>query len=183
MTTPHGSHVHQLSLRVVKLSELFNSMDPTPFQNRDLDPEAHEYIESWAMGYPQNSHFRIHVHIVEMPADDPTPTVVAAVHNYFSYKRELAQRALRLLLFEGRTSLLIGLAFLAACLITADAIPASTASPLFRILREGLTICGWVALWKPMQLLLYEWWPLARRIRILGNLSRSAVHVVHEKKA
>lgn len=183
MTTPHHAHVHQLSLRVVKLSELFNSMDPTPFHNRDLDPAAHEFIESWAMGYPQNSHFRIHVHIVEMPPEDPTITVVAAVHNYFSYKVELAQRALRLLLIEGRTSLLIGLGFLAACLIAADALAPYGDNPVFRVLREGLTICGWVALWRPMQLLLYEWWPLARRIRILGNLSRATVHVVHEKKA
>lgn len=178
MNKKHTAPVHQISLRVVKLSELFNSMDPMPFQNRDLDPDAHEFIESWAVGYPSSSHFRIHIHIVEMPAEDPTPTVVAAIHNYFSYKAELTRRSLVLMLREGRTSLLIGLCFLAACLMGADLLPAGNDHPALRVLREGLMIVGWVAMWRPMQIFLYEWWPLARRIRILKSLSEASVHVV-----
>lgn len=178
MNKKHTAPVHQISLRVVKLSELFNSMDPTPFQNRDLDPEAHEFIESWAVAYPSTSHFKIHIHIVEMPAEDPTVTVVNAIHNYFAYKAEMTRRSLTLLLREGRTSLLIGLCFLAACLLGADLLPTETAHPAMRVLREGLVILGWVAMWRPIQLFLYEWWPLARRIRILKSLSEASVHVV-----
>ena len=178
MNKKHTAPVHQISLRVVKLSELFNSMDPTPFQNRDLDPDAHEFIESWAVAYPSTSHFRIHIHIVEMPAEDPTAMVVDAIHNYFSYKAEMTRRSLALLLREGRTSLLIGLGFLAACLAGADMLPQEATNPALRVLREGLMIVGWVAMWRPLQLFLYEWWPLARRIRILRSLSAASVHVV-----
>ena len=37
-----------LELRVRELGQLFNSMDPTPFLNKDLDREAEAFIETWA---------------------------------------------------------------------------------------------------------------------------------------
>jgi len=45
---------HQIELRIVELSELFNSMDPTPFHHRNLDPDAEDFLESWALGFPQD---------------------------------------------------------------------------------------------------------------------------------
>ena len=99
--------LHQIEVRIAKLAELFNSMDPTPFHHRDLDPAAEEFLESWAMEFPRDSHFRIVVHIEDMPAEDPTPVVAEAIHNYFEYKSMLMKRNRRVLLLEGRTSLLI----------------------------------------------------------------------------
>jgi len=84
---------------------------------------------------------------------------------------------LRILLLEGRTSLLIGLAFLAMCLLGADMLSDIVNSTFFKILKESLTIGGWVAMWRPMQIFLYEWWPLVRRARIYRSLGRANVHV------
>lgn len=174
-----GSHppVHQIELRIAEVSELFNSMDPTPFHHRDLDTDAEEFIESWALEFPQDSHFRIIVHIENLPAEDPAPMVAEAIHNYFDYKSTLTRRNLRVLLLEGRTSLLIGLGFLALCLLGADILGGLSGGTYLRVLKESLTIGGWVAMWRPMQIFLYEWWPLVRRIRIYRNLGRAAVHV------
>jgi hypothetical protein len=47
-----------------------------------------------------------------------------------------------------------------------------------RVLKESLVIGGWVAMWRPMQIFLYEWWPLVRRGHIYRNLSLAKVHVV-----
>jgi hypothetical protein len=33
-------------------------MDPTPFHHRNLDADAEEFLENWALEFPQNSHFR-----------------------------------------------------------------------------------------------------------------------------
>ena len=180
MKKPHAT-VHQIELRVDELAQLFNSMDPTPFHHRDLDPGAEEFIESWALEYPQDSHFRIVVHIGSMPADNPEPLVAEAIHNYFEYKSVLAKRNLRVMLLEGRTSLLIGMGFLALCLLGADLLTGYTNSAFLRVLKESLTIGGWVAMWRPMQIFLYEWWPLVRRMRIYRNLGHASVHVVPGK--
>lgn len=173
--------VHQIELRIGQLSELFNSMDPTPFHHRDLDRDAEEFLESWALEYPQDSHFRILVHIEQMPPDDPAPLVAEAIRNYFDYKSMLARRSLRLLLIEGRTSLLIGLGFLALCLIGADLLTVFSSNAFLRLLKESLLIGGWVAMWRPMQIFLYEWWPVVRKRRIYRNLGRASVHVLPAK--
>ena len=173
--------VHQIEVRIAKLSELFNSMDPTPFHHRDLDNDAEEFLESWAMEFPQDSHFRIIVHIEQMPQEDPAPLVAEAIHNYFSYKAVLTKRSLRLLMIEGRTSLLIGLGFLTLCLLGADLLTTFSNNAFLRVVREGLIIGGWVSMWRPLQIFLYEWWPLARRTRIYRNLGQAVVHVLPAK--
>ncbi len=169
--------VHRIELRVQELAQLFNSMDPTPFHHKDLDRNAEEFIESWALEFPQDSRFHITVHLGKMPAEDPTALVAEAIHNYFEYKSELARRGVRVLLLEGRTSLLIGIGFLALCLVGAEMLATFATGTFLKILRESLTIGGWVAMWRPMQIFLYEWWPLMRRSRIYLSLSRAQVRV------
>jgi hypothetical protein len=177
----HHPPTHQIELRIDELAQLFNSMDPTPFHHRDLDPGAEEFLETWALEYPQDSHFRIIVHIEKMPPEDPAPLVAEAIHNYFEYKAVVTRRNLTVLLLEGRTSLLIGLGFLTLCLLGADVLSAFAGNAFLRVLKESLVIGGWVAMWRPMQIFLYEWWPLIRRVRIYRNLGHASVHVAPVK--
>lgn len=174
----HAVPVHQIELRIKALAELFNSMDPTPFHHCDLDRDAQEFLESWAMGYPHNSHFRIIVHIEHMPDEIPVALVTEAIHNFFDYKAEITRRQLRLLLLEGRSSLLIGLTFLLLCLLGADYLLIYTNNTFLRLLKESLIIGGWVAMWRPLQIFLYEWWPSVRRGKIFRNLARAQVRVM-----
>ena len=173
--------VHQIELRIVQLSELFNSMDPTPFHHRDLDPNAEEFLESWALEFPPDSRFRIIVHIEKMPPEDPASLVAEAIHNHFDDRSVLAKRTLRLLMQEGRTSLLIGVGFLALCLIAADLLSGFAHSTFLRLLKESLLIGGWVAMWRPLQIFLYGWWPIVRKGKIYRNLGRASVHILPAK--
>ena len=174
--------VHQIELRVVKLSELFNSMDPSPFHHRHLDVDAEEFLESWALSFPKSSHFKIIVHLEQMPNENPTIIITEAIHNYFLYKSERSKRHLHELLHEGRISLMIGLGFLAACLLGADILAAGFENNTFlRLLQESLLIAGWVAMWRPMQIFLYGWWPIVGKSIIYRNLSQAIVHVVPAK--
>ena len=123
--------------------------------------------------------FQITIHLERPYADgDPNEIIATAIHNYFSYKTDLVRAEVKRLLTEGRVSLLIGLVFLTVCLIGAESIGTATSGTTSRVLREGLTIIGWVALWRPLQIFLYDWWPLARRRRIYRNLARALVKVV-----
>jgi hypothetical protein len=179
--TRSRTEVHRIELRLNELSQLFNSMDPTPFHHKDLDRDAEEFIESWALEYPQASHFHITVHLAQMPPEDPTALVTEAIQNYFTYKAGVSRRMVTVLLREGRTSLLIGLAFLSTCLLMADLLTPLASGTFLKILRESLTIGGWVAMWRPMQIFLYEWWPLMRRNRIYHNLGLAQVRVLPSK--
>lgn len=175
-----GRHLHkgrvELELRNVKA--LFNSMDPAPFHEKDLDHDAEEFIVSWLREYPLNAPVTLRVHLVEWTAEDPTDTVRDGVQHYFAYRGQLINMEFRQLMKQARTSLLIGLAFLCACLFTSSYFLAGREGTIYRILHEGLTIAGWVAMWRPMQLYLYDWWPLLRRGRIYAKLSKIPVEVV-----
>lgn len=171
--------IHHLQLRVRELGQLFNSLDPSPFLNKDLDHEAETFIETWAQGLPSNSHLHITVHVQHLPTEgDAAGLITEAIHNYFSYKAGLVRAELHRLLREGRASLFIGIGFLTACLLAADASKELMLGTPFAVAREGLTILGWVALWRPLQIFLYDWWPLARKIRVCRALARAVVRVV-----
>jgi len=67
------------------------------------------------------------------------------------------------------------------CLIAAEAIGQLGTGTAVTIARESLTIIGWVAMWRPLQTFLYDWWPLAQRIRVYKNLRQAHVRVVQGK--
>jgi hypothetical protein len=69
------------------------------------------------------------------------------------------------------------LCFLAVCLSAAQALGRHGPETLLSILREGLTIAGWVAMWRPMEIFLYEWWPVRRRGKVYQKMSRMKVEV------
>jgi len=177
-SSPAHKPVHRIELRLRELSQLFNSLDPTPFHEKDLDPDAEQFIESWALEFTPDSRLQIIVHLERLPTDvDAEALVSTAIRNFFAYKAELKRRELRLLLREGRISLTVGLSFLAACLLAANLISNFIVGPYLQIAREGLTIGGWVAMWQPLQIFLYEWWPLVRRRRVYHNLAIAQVRI------
>jgi hypothetical protein len=71
---------------------------------------------------------------------------------------------------------MIGLAFLAACMLMSQLLR-RRAGTLPIVLREGLIIAGWVAMWRPMEIFLYEWWLLLRRGRLYEKMSRMRIEV------
>ena len=174
--------IHRLALRVREVAQLFNSLDPTPFLNKDLDPEAESFIESWASGFAPGSRFHITIHLEQWPSDDdPTGMLSRAIHNNFSYKAERTRTALKLLLQHGMMNLIIGLVFVTLCLFAANAIRQFGPNTSASIARESLTIIGWVAMWRPLQTFLYDWWPLRRQIRLYQRLGDAHIQAIQGK--
>jgi hypothetical protein len=46
------------------------------------------------------------------------------------------------------------------------------------VIREGVIIGGWVAMWRPIEIFLYEWWPIRDEARLFDRLSAMMVRVV-----
>lgn len=166
-----------IQLRVDKVSQLFNTLDPFPFRERDLDKDAEEFIVGWARELPKNLPIRIVVHVPGAAGPDITVNELgAAMSRYFSYRAEIVGLDLNELFRLGRRYLIIGLVVLAACLAAGRAIAGfgGTGQP-GRIIQEGLVILGWVANWKPLEIFLYEWWPIAQRKRLYARLAHATV--------
>jgi hypothetical protein len=109
--------------------------------------------------------------------EDAQQIIETAVHNYFAYRGKLNRLEFRHLLKEGRTSLIIGLVFLGACLLTSEWLLRKQPGSLSIIARESLVIAGWVAMWRPIRIFLYDWWPVLRLGRLYEKLSHMRVEV------
>jgi hypothetical protein len=168
----------KIEISLNRLTQLFNSFDPSPFHERDLDREAEDYIVGSA---EEASHQRPLALVIHLPADQMPesglPDLREAIRNYFAYRHDRESRRLRLLFRDGRLALMIGLAFLFCCVLLRELASSFGNDAPFEIFGEGMLIIGWVAMWRPLEIFLYEWVPIRRRCRILGDLSRMEVIV------
>ena len=159
------------------IRQLFNTLDPAPFYEKDMDDDAEDYILDSAMEINLRKPLALVIHLpeAEIPGTNPSD-VRESIHRYFKYRAMAVQRDLRLVLQQGRWSLVIGLLFLASCLAIRSLVPMLHMHELTtEILQEGLMISGWVAMWRPFEIFAYDWWPFHHKIRVLQKLSR--VHV------
>jgi len=169
---------HRIELNLRDVSRLFNTMDPSPFHEKDLDHDAEEFIVGWAREFPVREPVELVVHLAELPAGQDAQAMVAgAVHHYFEYRARLNWLDFRRLMREGWQSLLIGVVFLGTCLVASEALGGLRSARILGVVREGLVIAGWVAMWRPMEIYLYEWWPLRRRGKVFEKLSNMPVTV------
>jgi hypothetical protein len=165
-------------LRLRELAQLFNSMDPSPFVERDLDADAEEYIMSWAHELPAGKDLELVIQLAHAAPADRVAGVEDAVRRYFAARATIKRLEFGQLLRRGRLSLIVGSVFLASCLLLGQLVAKSGAGPVADILREGLTIAGWVAMWRPLEIYLYDWWPLFEERRRLDLLARIKVRIV-----
>src|SRR5262245_20495893 len=107
-----------IAVRITSISQLFNSLDPFPFQERDLDKSAEEFIVGWARELPRDQSIDIQLHLPAAETEKPECRDVGkALQKYFGYRAEVTQRDLNELFRTGRRSLLIGMAVLAIGLL------------------------------------------------------------------
>jgi hypothetical protein len=174
-----------LELRIGELRQLFNAMDPAPFRERDLDPNAETYIVEWARETRAGQPLRLVVHVGRetVPAGDEA-MVRDAVDGYFLQRAQSTWRELRQLFRVGRVSLVIGVAFIALAIAAGEFVASFATSDSYgTIIKESFVIGGWVALWRPLEIFLYDWWPIRAQAKLLDRLGVMHVTVVGAPEA
>jgi hypothetical protein len=102
----------------------------------------------------------------------------ASLARYFAYRAQAIGLDLNELFRVGRRALVIGLAVLTFSVIAGQAAAATlTPRPVGRIIEESLMIFGWVANWRPIEIFLYDWWPIIRRRNLYRRLSTAGVEL------
>jgi len=166
----------KIEISLSRLSQLFNSLDPSPFHERDLDQDAEDYIVGSAeeIGLQRPIALVIHLPTDQIPATG-APDLGEAIHNYFAYREAHERRRLRLLFRDGRIALISGLVFLFCCVLLREVAFSFGSDAASDIFGEGMLIIGWVAMWRPLEIFLYEWVPIRRRCRVLAKLAAMPV--------
>ncbi|BCP53320.1 hypothetical protein K32_19370 [Kaistia sp. 32K] len=180
MTSPAEETVH------LYLSDMHNM-----FQTPEVDPFLGENIEASGIDQlidtmnarhgGQKPVSAIAIHLPEAQITPELPTRMStAITNYCNAQIRLAAQKKRETWLEGRKALRIGLVFWAICLALSLLFEEVifTRHAMGRLFGEGFIIAGWVGLWRPAELLLYDWRPYSREIRRYEEIQRMKVVLV-----
>lgn len=169
-----------IELQVDKVGQLFDTLDPMPFREKDLDRQAEEYIVGWARELPRTAALEIRVHVPRSESSgEHAKDLKQAIGRYFAYRAEIIGRDLGELFRLGRYALLVGLAVLTICVMGGQLVEKTFVAGQFgAAVNEGLIILGWVANWRPIEIFLYDWWPIVRHRNLLRRLARAEIDIV-----
>lgn len=167
-----------IEVHVPELRFLFNPIDPSPLREKDLEAKAEEFIVSWARSARRDAQLALQVYVDRPGVSDDVATVRTAIHEFFSQRSLSARRRLSQLFRVGRTSLLIGVIFLAVAVILAGLVDrALSGTQIGALIRESMVIGGWVAMWRPLEIFLYDWWPIRAERKLFDRLSAMPVRI------
>jgi hypothetical protein len=172
-----GEGLIEVKLRDV--SQLFETLDPFPFRDRDLARDAEAYIVDSARELPRDRPLRLVIHLPRSAEGEAaTASLGPSISTYFRHRADASRRELKELFTVGRRVLLVGLLILAACLVLTQVFVTFLPETAFvTFVEEGLVIVGWVALWRPLEIFLYDWWPIARERGLFDRLAAMPVGV------
>lgn len=168
----------RIELRVGDLHGLFDERDPSPLREKDLSRSAEEFIVSAARFLP-GTVFELRVQLERGMGTADARAVGDALRAHFEREAEATRRKLRRGFQLGRRSLLIGLMFLALIVMAGEFVKGRAGdSTALQLIGDSLTIGGWVALWRPLEFFLYDWWPIRQDIKLFEGLSKAPVEIV-----
>ncbi len=159
--------------------QLYNSLDPSPFHDRDLDEKAERYIVGSARALQSRGQLII---VVTLPKEacfsSSAQHIPDTIQNYFTYRADQTIQDLRELLHVGLRYLMVGLPVLAVCFLAIQYMNISASSTTVqRLVEQSLLILGWVANWRPLEIFLYDWIPLRRQIHLFRRIASAAVEL------
>jgi hypothetical protein len=166
--------IYDVRLELANLRELFAAPQADPLSGRPHGDSGVDRILNQLRPKPARE---IRATIV-LPATERDAGLESgcrvAMEHYCDAKLAWIRNNDRSLWHEGRATLVRGVLFLALCMLASNVVgePRYLHPVLARFLDEGFVIAGWVALWYPLDALLYQHWPLARERRMYEALKR-----------
>jgi hypothetical protein len=168
-----------IEIKLSSVAQLFNSFDPAPFHEKELDSAAEHYIVDMVKDFPPKTRFKI---IIYLPPDIATSEramkILPAIHNHFQYKMLVAERKFRSHSRHGRSTLIIGLIFLTIALLARQLVSTLQNHFVAQLFADAFLIFGWAAMWEPITVLLYELSPIIQQKKIYEKISRMEIDLL-----
>ena len=170
-----------ISLHVRKADDLLLKSAILSSAKRLVDPTVEEFLIEEAEGLDDKDDITL---LVKFEERQPSleARIADIIHKHFAYRSRKAEMSVKKILKLGWKSLLVSFGFLTLMFLIAFAIttflPQNTIVFTF---RELFIILGWVALWRPADLLLYDWRVFKRKGKLLNRLAHC--NVVFHKQA
>jgi hypothetical protein len=167
-----------IEVRVKNPLQLFDARDPAPFRERDIDDDFLEYIMASAREFSTSIPLKIVIYIEENETKELSKdSIREAIRSFLAYRIDLQRGELRRFMRRAQLFVIIGLAVLISCLAVAQTLVVPSHPGAIGILREGIVIFGWVSIWKPIELILFDWYPIYEMLRFFRRLLETEIDV------
>ena len=113
-----------IEVRLRDLDQFFNSLDPSPFHDKDIDDDAERYIVNSVGAFPLKTQLKLVFYLPHEHHTEAATVLSEAIDNYFDFRVTMARRELGATLNEGRVAMVLGLAFLVTCITVRTALGA-----------------------------------------------------------
>jgi len=173
----------RIELRLASATQIFHTLDPSPFREGDLASRAEEYIAGLARDLPPSAPIEIIVHLPAAEAASPAAAHIGpAIAAYFRKLARAEESKKQELFRSGRRALAIGLGILSASLLVTWQMTAmGMRGPVSGIIQESVKILGWVSLWRPAEVFFYDWVPIDRRRKLFQRLADATTLIVADQ--
>ena len=159
---------------------LFERVDASPLSARHLDEKVERFIIHRAEQEPTESYELV----VRAPAESLQPDyadrIRTGVREHFAHRAREEAAKLHSMRAAGAKDLMIGIVFLFICAALGLLGLKLLRGTLGLFVEQGLLIIGWVALWRPVDMFLYELRPVRKRRDLLRRLSSADVQFISE---
>jgi hypothetical protein len=173
-----------IDIRLERIEQFFHSLDPHTQWHRQIAAPIEEFILAEARELPRRALIRIRLFVASPEADATRRQDVAhALRAHFAYRARVENANLHDLLWRGVISLAVGLLVLAVCLRIGPWIGNFTKETTGNFVDTAFQIVGWAANWRPVEIFLYDWWPVAEDRRLYRRLAGARVELLPMSEA
>jgi hypothetical protein len=168
-----------VDITLTNILQLFDRIDPSPFREKDLDDDFVKYLSNCMHELHYADNVKLVIKMQEhIPQYYNKRDIEDAIHNYFSFEIENSRHEIKKLFQQGRWALGTGIIFLILCHIAVFLLSENFSGVIMNAIKEGITVMGWVALWWPTNIFLYEWLPFYNRIKLFERLKKIKVEII-----
>ena len=179
---------HEITLHLDDIQYLF--ADPEP--DSEMFVSGMDSLHSDIRASLRREKFKVTITIV-LPQGKITEGLVdktrEKIKRYCQFKIEENHKELIALRHEGNNALLVGITVLVVCLALAGILTITAQSGsesgmntilafMLAIVGQSFLIAGWVAMWQPAEILLYDWWPFRQDIRIYKHIADADIVII-----
>lgn len=167
----------EIKFQLLKIEELLQ-LPGSMHGKRMLKRDAEEFFIEEAEALPRKNNIAVTVYLAtsEKQYKEDIPS---AIQKHFCHRKLQSQREFKRTLGYGWRMLLVAMGLLVVLyVVTEIAVAMNPDTRLILFIRESFIILGWVALWRPLELLLYDWYPIKAKINLFERLEKSKVVVV-----
>lgn len=163
-----------VDIRLNGLEQFFDGRDPAPFRERDLDPDLALYLRDAGDDLFHEKHFRI-IFWLGKPCEPGE--IEEAFRAHFEYEHERIVRNGVQRRRTGQIALLLAIILLGGLLSLSQLIDSAMPGALGAAIKEGVEIAGWVVMWRPVEVLIYDWIPARHDRRVIDKLLEATLEL------